>query len=133
MILFVETSAIVEYLSEGTRAPAVATVIEASETDFYISPIAIFEATSVLASKQRISVTDAREAVMDLVRSLGATNMSITPEIGEIAISAMARYGKGRGHPAQLNFGDCFSYACARAAGVPLLYVGADFAQTDLA
>lgn len=45
----------------------------------------------------------------------------------------MARYGKGRGHPAQLNFGDCFSYACARAAGVPLLYVGTDFAKTDLA
>lgn len=60
-------------------------------------------------------------------------SISITPEIGELAISAMARYGKGRGHPAQLNFGDCFSYACAKAAGVPLLYVGSDFARTDLA
>jgi len=59
--------------------------------------------------------------------------MTITPEIGEIAIAAMARYGKGRGHPAQLNFGDCFSYACAKAAGVPLLYVGDDFSKTDLA
>lgn len=45
---------------------------------------------------------------------------------------AFARYGKGR-HPAKLNFGDCFSYAGAKMAGVPLLYVGEDFAETDLA
>ncbi|MGN6468274.1 MAG: type II toxin-antitoxin system VapC family toxin, partial [Rhizobiaceae bacterium] len=41
--------------------------------------------------------------------------------------------GKGSGHPAQLNMGDCFSYAMARQAGVPLLYKGGDFALTDLA
>lgn len=131
--MFIETSAVVEYICEGDRASAVATVIKASETQIHISPIAIYEATSVIASKQRISVADARQAVVDFVEGLGATNMSITPEIGEIAVTAMARYGKGRGHPAQLNFGDCFSYACAKAAGVPLLYVGSDFAHTDLA
>jgi len=99
----------------------------------HISPIAIYEATSVLSSRQRIPVSDARQAVMDFVEGLGAINMPITAEIGEIAISAMAQYGKGRGHPAQLNFGDCFSYACAKSAGVPLLYVGQDFAKTNLA
>jgi ribonuclease VapC len=46
---------------------------------------------------------------------------------------AFDRYGKGRGHPAQLNFGDCLSYAVAKVAGVPLLYAGADFALTDIA
>lgn len=78
-------------------------------------------------------MSDARRIVSRFVQFVGAINLSITPEIGELAISAMARYGKGRGHPAQLNFGDCFSYACAKAAGVPLLYVGRDFAHTDLA
>jgi ribonuclease VapC len=48
------------------------------------------------------------------------------------ALSAFRRYGKGR-HPAALNFGDCLSYAVARIAGLPLAYVGDDFAQTDLA
>lgn len=108
-------------------------MIEAAETPLSISPLAIYEATSVLASRQRISVSDARRIVLHFAQLVGATNLSITPEIGEIALSALARYGKGRGHPAQLNFGDCFSYACAKFADVPLLYVGSDFAHTDLA
>ena len=49
-----------------------------------------------------------------------------------IAVTAWLKYGKGR-HPAALNFGDCLSYAVARAADMPLLCVGDDFAQTDLA
>jgi ribonuclease VapC len=49
------------------------------------------------------------------------------------AVEAFARYGKGRGSKAQLNFGDCLSYAVARQAGVPILFVGDDFTQTDLA
>ncbi|MBS3933816.1 MAG: type II toxin-antitoxin system VapC family toxin [Truepera sp.] len=48
------------------------------------------------------------------------------------ALVAFRRYGKGR-HPAALNFGDCLSYAVAKVAGLPLAYVGDDFAQTDLA
>ncbi len=49
----------------------------------------------------------------------------------EIASRAFVRYGKGR-HPAKLNFGDCMTYATAKLAGAPLLYVGGDFAKTDL-
>ena len=131
--MFLETSAVVEYLNDGPQAADVFAIIEAAETPLSISPLAIYEATSVLASRQQISVSDARRIVSRFVQFVGAINLSITPEIGELAISAMARYGKGRGHPAQLNFGDCFSYACAKAAGVPLLYTGRDFAHTDLA
>lgn len=47
------------------------------------------------------------------------------------AARAFARYGKGR-HPAALNFGDCLSYATARVTGEPLLFVGKDFAKTDI-
>jgi ribonuclease VapC len=48
-------------------------------------------------------------------------------------LEAYKRYGRGTGHPAKLNFGDCFSYAMARRLGVPLLYKGNDFSRTDLA
>ncbi len=49
----------------------------------------------------------------------------------EVAAEAFLRYGKGR-HPAALNFGDCMTYATARVAGEPLLFVGDDFAKTDI-
>jgi len=50
-----------------------------------------------------------------------------------IARIAFDRFGKGRGHPARLNFGDCFAYALAKSLGAPLLYKGDDFAHTDIA
>lgn len=49
-----------------------------------------------------------------------------------VSAEAFIRYGKGR-HPAALNYGDCMAYATARVAEAPLLFVGADFAQTDVA
>lgn len=56
-------------------------------------------------------------------------------EIGDakLAIQAFSTYGKGRGHPAQLNLADCLSYASAKSCGMPLLYKGKDFSHTDLA
>jgi ribonuclease VapC len=59
--------------------------------------------------------------------------VAITPEIGRRALAAGAIYGKGVGHRADLNFGDCFAYACAKQLGVPLIYKGKDFAHTDIA
>ena len=49
------------------------------------------------------------------------------------AFEAFHRYGKRSGHPARLNLGDCFAYACAKANDARLLYKGDDFARTDLA
>lgn len=49
-----------------------------------------------------------------------------------VAAEAFVRYGKGR-HPASLNFGDCMTYATAQIADAPLLFVGEDFAKTDVA
>ena len=48
-----------------------------------------------------------------------------------IALQAYAQFGKGR-HPAALNMGDCFAYACARAHGAALLFKGEDFSRTDV-
>jgi ribonuclease VapC len=59
----------------------------------------------------------------------------VAPGLAETdaAYAAFVAYGKGSGHPAALNFGDVFSYALAKVRGLPLLYKGADFAQTDVA
>jgi len=50
-----------------------------------------------------------------------------------LARTAHIEFGKGTGHPAQLNFGDCLAYALAKRLGAPLLYTGGDFARSDIA
>ena len=55
----------------------------------------------------------------------------VTAEVARLAVDGWRRFGKGR-HPAGLNFGDCFSYGLALARNESLLFVGQDFAQTDI-
>jgi ribonuclease VapC len=130
--MFLETSALVEYFIGGPDYERVARVLDRRETPFCTSPTVLFEAATVLAGKRSIPVPDAAALVHDLLAELNAEVLSATRDTASIAIDAFARYGKGR-HPAKLNFGDCFSYAGARQSGLPLLYVGGDFARTDLA
>jgi len=71
-----------------------------------------------------------------LAEFFNEANVAIIPideTDGHLAVQAFRDFGKGRGHPAQLNLADCLSYACAKNRGLPLLYKGADFARTDLA
>ena len=56
----------------------------------------------------------------------------VTAEQARIAREAYRDFGKGSGHPAQLNFGDCFAYALAKSTDEPLLFVGLDFSHTDV-
>ena len=69
----------------------------------------------------------------ELLVVLDATVEPVTRHHAEIARQAYRDFGKGSGHPAGLNFGDCFSYALARASGEPLLFRGTDFGHTDVA
>jgi ribonuclease VapC len=64
-------------------------------------------------------------------RRAGVVIEPVTLDQGEIARQAFLDFGKGR-HKAGLNFGDCFSYALAKATGEPLLFKGHDFSQTDI-
>jgi ribonuclease VapC len=59
--------------------------------------------------------------------------VSVSVSQARLAAEAYARFGKGRGHPARLNYGDCFAYALAKERGEPLLFKGSDFARTDIA
>ena len=58
--------------------------------------------------------------------------VAFEPVHARIAADVVATYGKGSGHPARLNFGDCMTYAVAKERGLPLLYVGNDFRHTDI-
>jgi uncharacterized protein with PIN domain len=65
-------------------------------------------------------------------RSLLDHHGHVTSDQARIARAAYRDYGRGSGHPAGLNFGDCFAYALANATGEPLLFNGDDFARTDV-
>ena len=78
-------------------------------------------------------LTDAEAVFDNFMERLPATEIEISSDIGKGALLATQTYGKAVGHKAALNFGDCFSYAAAKALGVGLLYKGNDFALTDLA
>lgn len=73
----------------------------------------------------------ARVMLSRLLQETGLTVVPFADEHWPIAVNAYTRFGKGR-HPAGLNFGDCLTYAVARLAEQPLLFVGADFRKTDL-
>jgi ribonuclease VapC len=70
--------------------------------------------------------------VDDLIKASDIIIEPLTERQARIAREAYRDYGKGSGHPAQLNFGDCFAYALARDLAEPLLYKGNDFSHTDI-
>ena len=74
---------------------------------------------------------NAASAVEDFLILTEIEVRPVPAEVRGLALDAFDRFGKGR-HPAALNFGDCFAYACARFAEAPLLYKGDDFPQTDI-
>ena len=76
--------------------------------------------------------TDRVDWLSEFVRDFEVELSPITAAVAEIAADAAERYGRGSGHPARLNFGDCLSYAVAKHLGAPLLYKGGDFHLTDI-
>ena len=103
-------------------------IVEADQV--LVSAVTVVEARMVLHGRKG----PAGLATLDAI--LGSPKLEIvspSPEELDIAHAAFVAYGKGSGHPAQLNFGDLFSYALAKARDVPLLYKGDDFVHTDIA
>jgi ribonuclease VapC len=129
--MFIDASAIVAITAPEEDGPALSARLDQA-TDAQTSPIALYEAVLGLSRTLAISVADAEEAVGNFIIESGAEIIPITAEIDRAAIRVFERYGRGQ-HPARLNMGDCFAYACARTLGVPLLFKGDDFSQTDIA
>lgn len=95
------------------------------------SAIAIWETVRSLVRAKGMSVVEAEREVLTYAASAEITIIEIGAREATMAVSAFARFGKSL-HPARLNMGDCFAYACARTNGVPLLFKGDDFALTDI-
>jgi ribonuclease VapC len=96
------------------------------------SPLTVYETARALARLRSLTIEGAVTRVYRFLDRTGITIAPIDRTAGDLALSAFARYGKGRGHPAQLNLGDCFAYGMAKANDMPLLYKGGDFALTDI-
>ena len=130
MKLFVDASAIVAILNEENEADTFVEAIDAADALF--SPTTFWEASAAMARLDGTEPGDAAATVADLAEEYGMTMVAIGPAEAYAAVAAFQRYGKGR-HPARLNMGDCFAYACAKTNNARLLYKGDDFARTDLA
>ena len=129
--MFVDASAIVAILTRESEADNLADTLEKARTPI-TSPIAIFEATLGVCRKRHASVEEAEQDVGEFLELAGVRIEPITDKAARTALAAFSRYGKGRGHPAQLNLGDCFAYAMAKNARTGLLYKGEDFDTTDI-
>jgi ribonuclease VapC len=128
--MFVDASALVAILASEEGADALLERVQQA-TVLYTSPMAVWETSLALARERQIAPTDALHLVNDFLKLLSIAVEPIDRGAGELAVIAHQRFGKGR-HPAGLNFGDCFAYACARQLDMPLLYKGDDFPQTDI-
>ena len=127
--MIVDTSAIVAILREEPDAER---YIEALANDPEPRvPAGTYIETAIVVDANRDPVLSGR--LDDLLAASGVNVEPVTRKHAEIARRAYRDFGKGSGHPAGLNFGDCFAYALARATGEPLLYKGEDFSRTDVA
>jgi ribonuclease VapC len=125
--VIVDSSAVVAVLKREPRQEEMATKLEDAEIVAIGAPT-LFE-TGIVT----IGVLGERGRGL-IARFLEGFEVEVIPfgrSHWEVANAAFLRYGKGR-HPAALNYGDCMSYATARVAEKPLLYIGNDFAQTDI-
>jgi ribonuclease VapC len=124
--MVVDTSAVLAVLlDEDARQPVEAALIE---HDAVMSAATRVELGIVVEAKAGAEGT---LILHELLRRFDIEVVEVDAAQAAEAVAAWRRFGKGR-HPATLNYGDCFAYALAIARGEPLLYVGDDFAATDV-
>jgi len=140
--MYVDASALIAILHQEPDWPRFKEAIEQAREELLVSSLTIFEAATGLARARlgrspRKNTTDelrlAEAAVRSLIESLDIREIELSREVGRLALETAAKYGKAVGHPAGLNFGDCFAYACASFHRTSLLFKGDDFSKTDIA
>ena len=125
--MILDTSAVIAVLQNEESAPRLVGALENAPVK-RMSAATLVEAGIILQARYG----DHGERELDLfVQRAHVEIIPVSEEHAEYARSAYRRFGRGR-HAAGLNFGDCFAYALARALDEPLLFVGDDFAQTDV-
>ena len=127
-MIAVDTSAIVAIVFAEAEREAFARVIEECNK-------ALVSSVSMLETRMVVQGRRGQRAVVLLDDLLALPHFEPVPPTAadlDAAYGAFIAFGKGSGHPANLNFGDLFSYALAKVRNLPLLYKGGDFAHTDL-
>jgi ribonuclease VapC len=128
--MFLDASAIIAILAAEDDAASLTARLSQAAT-VQTSALAIFEAAAGLA---RIANADPRDALALLDAFLAEVKAQVVPigrETASVAVTAFARFGKGR-HPAALTMGDCFAYACARRLDTPLRCKGNELPRSDI-
>lgn len=126
--MIIDPSALAAILLEEPDAGFYAAVIAAAPNR-RIAAASYVELSAVIDGRRNPVLSGALDA------ALATSRIEIAPFTvaqARIARDAYQRFGRGSGHPARLNMGDCFSYALARDLGEPLLFKGQDFALTDI-
>lgn len=127
--MIVDSSALLAIVRAEPDAAAYARTL--AEADGALLSVANYVETAIVVDAARDPVASRR--LDQLLRAAGISVVAVSPEQGELARAAYRDFGKGSGHPARLNFGDCFAYALAKATDQPLLFKGDDFVRTDVA
>jgi ribonuclease VapC len=125
--MIIDTSAIIAVLFNEDDAKLYAHLI--ARSDIRRMSAATFVETAIVVETQ--TKTSGSRQLDAFLRQADIAIEPVTEEHAHIARQAFVDFGKGR-HPAGLNYGDCFSYALAKATGEPLLFKGKDFSKTDL-
>lgn len=126
--MIIDASALIAILRDEPEARTFAKAIAGTNIR-RVSAVNYVEAAAVIdASRNPV----ASRRLDDLFREAELIIETVTEAQARIAREAYRDFGKGSGHPAGLNFGDCFAYALAKATGEPILFKGDDFTRTDL-
>jgi ribonuclease VapC len=126
--MILDTSAIVAILQDEPESPAFAQAVE-DNRPVRVSAANWLEA-AILVDGNRSPALSRR--FDELLREAAVEVEPVTTQQAELAREAYRAFGRGSGHPAHLNFGDCFAYALAMERDEPLLFKGKDFAHTDV-
>jgi ribonuclease VapC len=130
-VIVVDTSAVVSIFRQEDDAAVFANRI-ADDDEPVISAATLVETSIVLRGLTQATPAKAEAWLDEFLAIAGIRVEPVTREQAEIARVAHIRFGKGTGHAAGLNYGDCFSYALAQTLKAALLFKGNDFGQTDV-
>jgi ribonuclease VapC len=129
--MFVDTSAFVALLAGEPDQDRISAAMDAAAS-ISTTGIVRLETVMVLSRELEVAPSAAQFAFDELIEAASIKVIPFTDEMGRIAVDAFEKFGKGRKSAAQLNLGDCLSYAAAKDAGLPLLFLGDDFTKTDV-
>ncbi len=121
--MVVDTSTLIAILDNKPERRRFNELIEVA-TATYVSAASLLETRIVLFARSGDNAVPALDAFLLKSRMIV---MEVSPRIADISFDACRRHGKGTGHGAALNYGDCFSYALTKHLSVPLLFKGDDF------